>query len=46
MVIPSDKALDYLKSPTHLEVEISLRLHDKYECHSFTKCVVFNVQVV
>jgi hypothetical protein len=45
MVISSDKALDYLKSPTHLEVDISLGLRDKSKCHNFTKCVVFHVQV-
>jgi len=45
MVLPIDKALDHLKSPTHLEVKISPRLKDKFECHSFNKCVVFHVQM-
>jgi len=33
-------------SPTHLKVENSPRLQGKFEHQSFTKCVVFHVQVM
>jgi hypothetical protein len=45
MVLPIDKALDHLKSPTHLEIKISPGLQDKFECQRFTKCMVFHVQM-
>jgi len=32
-------------SPTHLEVKVSAKLWNKPECCSFTKCVIFHVQV-
>lgn len=32
-------------SPTHLKVRNSPRLRGKSECQSFTRCVIFHVQV-
>jgi hypothetical protein len=30
---------------TYLKVEISPKLQSKSKCHSFTKCVIFHVQI-
>jgi len=51
MVIPCNKGLGPLGkfatgfTPTHLEVGNNPRLQEKPKCHSFTKCMVFHVQV-